>query len=110
MKLWIDAQLPPACAVWIADETGVETCHVRGTRVAGLSDHEIFRSLRNPGDVIVTKDDDFATIVVRFRPPPQVLWIRLGNASNRALRARLLPALPKALSLLRSGETLVEIG
>ena len=42
-------------------------------------------------------------------PPPQVIWLRLGNSSNAALQQVLTTTLPQALELLRSGEPWVEI-
>lgn len=42
-------------------------------------------------------------------PPPQVLWITLGNASNRYLRLVVSRELPEALEALRRGEPVVEL-
>ena len=42
-------------------------------------------------------------------PPPQVIWLRLGNSSNAALQQVLVTSLLRALELLRSGEPWVEI-
>jgi predicted nuclease of predicted toxin-antitoxin system len=38
VKLWLDAQLPPAIAGWIASAFGVECEHIRGTPLAGADD------------------------------------------------------------------------
>jgi predicted nuclease of predicted toxin-antitoxin system len=42
-------------------------------------------------------------------PPPQVIWLRVGNSSNQALQAVLLRTLKEALANLREGEPWVEI-
>lgn len=65
MKLWVDAQLSPHLAPWLAE---------------------------------------------RYGPPPQVIWITMGNTSNARMREVLDSLLPDALALLERGETLVEIG
>jgi predicted nuclease of predicted toxin-antitoxin system len=58
---------------------------------------------------VLTKDEDFAEMVLRLGPPPQVIWLTSGNTSNAALRVTLKSTLPKALELLSKGEPLVEI-
>lgn len=109
MKLWIDAQLPTALAPWITSHFDVEasTLDAIGMRVA--SDHRIFMRLRTPGEVIMSKDEDFVDIVTRLGPPPQVLWVTCGNVTNRALQALLIRAPPDALQHLQNGEPVVEI-
>ena len=57
--------------------------------------------------VLVTKDEDFLT-----RHPPidyALIWLRLGNASNRALVAWLEPRWPRIVAALEAGERLVEV-
>lgn len=61
--------------------------------------------------VVTTKDDDFVALLLRRRgPPPQIIWVTCGNTSNQRLREIFTTAFPRALSLLRAGEELVEIG
>ncbi|MBX3410075.1 MAG: DUF5615 family PIN-like protein [Phycisphaeraceae bacterium] len=110
MKIWVDAQLPPAIAPWIEATFGVECVHIRGTPFATEDDARIFAALRTSGHVILSKDDDFADLVTRLDAPPQILWLRVGNVTNRALRDYLSTTLPKALDLMKSGVALVEMG
>lgn len=58
---------------------------------------------------IVTKDQDFPKLLDRQGPPPQVVWLRCGNVTNRDLRRIVLDAWPQVLALIRAGEPLVEI-
>jgi predicted nuclease of predicted toxin-antitoxin system len=109
VKLWLDVQLPPAIAAWIASTFGVECEHIRDTPLAQADDQALFTALRQRGQVIVTKDEDFADLVTRLDPPPQVLWIRVGNLTNRALREFFSGTLRRALELLQVGEPLVEM-
>jgi len=60
--------------------------------------------------VVMTKDADFAEMVERLGPPPQVLWLRCGNTSNAALRQLLTKELTTAMTRLDAGEPLVELG
>ena len=73
------------------------------------SDPEIFRRARTAGAVVMTKDRDFIRLLDKQGPPPQVIWLRLGNSSNSALQQVLSTTLLQALELLRSGEPWEEI-
>ena len=52
---------------------------------------------------------DFIRLLDEQGPPPQVIWLRLGNSSNAALQQVLSTTLLLALELLRNGEPWVEI-
>jgi predicted nuclease of predicted toxin-antitoxin system len=108
--IWIDAHLPPALARWIASEFQHPALAVRDLGLRHAKDSQIFAAARQPGLIVLTKDADFAEMVERLGPPPQVLWLTCGNTSEESLRILLRDALPKALELLAKGEQLVEIG
>jgi len=38
MTIWIDAQISPAVARWLADRFAVEACHVSGLNLVEASD------------------------------------------------------------------------
>jgi predicted nuclease of predicted toxin-antitoxin system len=40
---------------------------------------------------------------------PRVVWLRVGNTSNAALRAWFVPRVPQIVALLAQGTRLVEI-
>jgi len=109
MTIWLDAQLSPAIAPWIAQTFGVAATPVRDVGLRDAKDHDIFAAARAQGVVVMTKDADFAELVERLGVPPQVLWLRSGNTSNARLREVFARCLPDALKLLESGEKLVEI-
>lgn len=109
MKLWIDAQLPPALAAWIADRFDVEASNLDALGLRHADDAQIFAALRDAGNVIVSKDEDFVDMVTRLGPPPQVLWVTCGNVTNRVLHTVLSAGLPNGLELLKHGEPIVEI-
>lgn len=110
MKLWVDAQLSPHLAPWLAERFGIETCSVRSLGYRDATDEVIFAAAREAGAVVMSKDRDFPDLVERYGPPPQVIWITMGNTSNARMREVLDSLLPNALALLERGETLVEIG
>ena len=109
MILWIDAQLSPTLAPWIATNYGIETHAVRELGLHGAKDARIFQAAREAGAVIMTKDGDFLSLLERLGPPPQVIWVTSGNTSNVRMREILGRSLSSALDLLRLGEPLVEI-
>jgi predicted nuclease of predicted toxin-antitoxin system len=112
--LWIDAQLSPALAPFVNERLG-ELLNLEATSVTRLglrdaSDAAIFAAARRADAVVLTKDAGFAVMLERHGPPPRVIWVTLGNTSNARMREVLRTALPDALSLLRNGEALVELG
>ncbi len=109
MKIWVDAQLPPSIAEWIALTFGVESLAVRDLGLRDAADSDIFKKAGADGIVVMTKDRDFVRLLEKHGPPPQILWVTCGNTSNTRLREVLGRSLSDALKLLQSGEPLVEI-
>jgi predicted nuclease of predicted toxin-antitoxin system len=110
MIFWIDAQLSPALAPWITSEFGVEAYSVKWLGYRDAEDCVIFQAAHQANAVVVTKDSDFLRLLDEFGPPPQIVWITLGNTSNAHMRDVLRRLLPQAIALLKLGEPLVEIG
>ena len=74
-----------------------------------LDDHAVFEFARRHGYIIMTKDEDFASLATLIAQPASVVWLRLGNATNFSLRNWLGPLLPEILQRLAGGETLIEV-
>lgn len=108
MKFLIDAQLPPALALWLS-EAGCEAQAVREIGLREANDGAIWRHAEVCGYVIVTKDEDFALRVHGTEAGPCVVWLRVGNTSNAALRDWFLPRVPQIVAMLAQGTRLVEI-
>lgn len=105
MTLWLDAQLPPLLAAWInAQNSGIQAVAVREIGLRDASDSVIFQAARAAEAVVMTKDRDFIHLLEEQGPPPQVLWLRLGNCSNAALQEVLSTTLFRAMEHLRDGE------
>jgi predicted nuclease of predicted toxin-antitoxin system len=105
MKFLIDAQLPPALCGWLR-ERGHEAVHVSEIGMIAASDAEIAARAEADGAVLVSKDEDFVTL--RLPDRFAFLWLRCGNASNRALVAWLALRWREIEALMLSGERFVE--
>lgn len=111
MILWIDAQLSPRIARWIATNfPEVQALPLRDLGLRDAEDEHIFEAARLVKAVVLTKDSDFVQLLERHGSPPKILWLTCGNTSDAALQQLFVRHLDAALSLLESGENLVEIG
>jgi len=108
--IWIDAQLSPDLAPWIARHFKIEAHAVRELGLKTAKDHEIFQAARKAGAIIMTKDSDFLSLLERHGPPPQLIWITCGNTSNARLMDILTKNFDQATQWLKAGERLIEIG
>jgi predicted nuclease of predicted toxin-antitoxin system len=109
MIIWVDAQLSPVIAPWLAENFSVSAHALRGLGLRDATDRVIFAAARSAAAVVMTKDSDFVRLLEELGPPPQVIWLTCGNTSNARLKQILSKALPQAIILLESGEPLVEI-
>ena len=83
----------------------------RGPGLRSAEDPNIFARARDHGPVVVlTKDSDFADLVTRLGPAPQIVWLTCGNTSNAHLRGILRDVRPHIAMLLAAGEPRIEIG
>ena len=104
MRFLVDAQLSPRLAVWLR-ERGHEADHVGPV----ATDVQIVLRAQASGAVIVSKDADFIGLLESLDQPPQLLWVRVGNAANRILFARLTAQWSKIESELGGGQAVVEV-
>lgn len=107
-RFLIDAQLPPGL-VGLFARSGHEAVHVVDVGLHTADDAKISAFARKAGMIIVTKDEDFA-IMRRLSPAaPRVIWIRVGNATNRALWERLQPVMDEIFAAVDDGEGVIEV-
>ena len=93
MKFLVDAQLPPGLCRWLKARRH-SALHVAGVMSGETPDHEVAGYAATHDLILISKDEDFLT-----RYPPidyRLVWVRIGNATNRALA-------------LDAGERLVEV-
>ncbi len=82
---------------------------MRELGLRNAKDREIFLAARRAGAVVLTKDRDFVALLEQLGPPPQVLWVTIGNTSNAHLREILSQRFTLVQESLRQGAPLVEI-
>lgn len=107
MRFLVDAQLPPALARWLT-ENGHEAQHVADIGLEEAKDRMIWKTAIQLQAVIITKDEDFFQMAT-LGSGPQVVWIKSGNTSRRALLKRMAILLPLVVEALQAGEHIVEI-
>ncbi len=105
IRFLIDEQLPPALAVQLRNE-GHDAVHVLEIGLEGTPDNKVRSEAVRRQAVLVTKDADFANLMPAS---PAVLWIRIGNVTNRVLWSALKPRLPEIIASFLAGDTLVEV-
>lgn len=105
MKFLVDAQLPPALCRWLRD-AGHEAVHVSEIGLLAASDVEIAALAEADEAVLISKDEDFATL--RLPDRFALLWLRCGNTTNVALAAWLEPRWERVEALLEQGERFIE--
>ena len=108
MTFLVDAQLPPALVRWLR-EAGHEATHVEDVGLREADDAPIWTHALATAAVILTKDEDFADRAAREHSAPVIVWLRVGNATNRALLLWLAPRWPQVLAQLEQGHRLIEV-
>lgn len=92
----IDDQLPPALAQYFKDPN-CDAVHVCDIGLGGQPDDLIAVAAERRSAILVTKDRDFVIRSKLGKLSCSIFWIRVGNAGNRALRARLDQTLPRCI-------------
>lgn len=108
MKFLVDAQLPPTLAQFI-ESRGYEARAVRDVGLREADDASIWTFAEVGGWVLVTKDEDFAERVLARGAGPRIVWLRIGNCTNRVLLAWLEPIFPAVLRELEAGSRILEV-
>jgi len=108
VKFLIDAQLPPALAGWLR-EVGHEASHVEDAGLRDAEDGAIWAHALKTGAIIVTKNEDFAARSIRTESAPMIVWLRVGNTTNRVLRLWLEARLVGIVQLAGQQHRLIEV-
>ena len=98
----------PGLARWLADQ-GHSAQHVNDIGLARAEDSVIWNHALGVGAIIVPKDEDFAERTARTADGPVIVWLRIGNATNRALLEWLEPRCSSVVQLLIDGNRLIEV-
>ena len=105
MIFLIDAQLPPTLSGWL-QARGHTAIHIAQIGMMAACDIEIAERAEIDGAIIISKDEDF--VALSFPDKFGLLWLRCGNASNRALVDWLDQRWDQIEELLARGERLIE--
>lgn len=73
------------------------------------SDIDIWNHAAAAGAVLITKDEDFVTMRAFRAVGPPIVWVRLGNTTNRTLLAHFDDVLPLVVASMERGETIVVV-
>lgn len=106
MRFLVDAQLPPALCRWLR-ERGHDADHVADLDLLGAADKAIAERAEELAAILVSKDEDF----INLRLPDRFcfVWLRCGNATNRALVDWLDVRWDQVEALLDRGERFIEV-
>jgi predicted nuclease of predicted toxin-antitoxin system len=108
LRFLIDAQLPPMLATHLT-AAGFKAEHVDRIGLGVAHDARIWAYAVEHRAVLISKDGDFAALARRSTKGPQVIWIRCGNVTNRALWSALQGALNEIVEALNSGDRVIEL-
>lgn len=108
MRFLIDAQLPPGLVYWL-EEKDLTAEHVDYCGLTSANDSDIWKYALQTDSIIITKDEDFAERTIRTADGPVIIWLRIGNATNRALKEWLEPRWLATYDLVAKGNRLVEV-
>lgn len=84
VRLLFDENLAARLVAEVASEYP-DSAHVVAVLGLQAQDESIWDYAKAHGYVLVTKDEDFQRFSVWRGFPPKVVWIRMGNASTRAI-------------------------
>ena len=107
MLFLVDAQLPPSLAEALR-QAGHRAVHVIDLALQAATDQKIWDEAISRSAVLVTKDRDFPLRRAAMNDGPAILWVRVGNISNRKLIDLALHALPAIIEAIERGEVVIE--
>ena len=107
MLFLVDAQLPPSLAEALRD-AGCQAVHLIDIGMLTAADEQIWDEAVSRSAVLVTKDRDFALRKAASNDGPAILWVRVGNMSNRKLIELIVRALPAIIGAIERDEAVIE--
>ncbi len=105
MKFLLDVHLPPALCGW-RRARGHDADRVGTPLNAQASDTQIVAFAAEDRRVVISKDEDFARLLTRYRF--QLVWLHCGNTATWRILGWLEPHWEQVERLLSSGEQLIE--
>ena len=108
MRFLLDTNVPKGLTQWIVS-MGHAAEHVLNIGLGQTLDRSIWNRAQEDGAIIISKDEDFADMVLRSGSGPSVVWLRTGNGTTKDLIHFLHGAWPAIEDRLRAGDRLVEV-
>jgi predicted nuclease of predicted toxin-antitoxin system len=104
----VDNQLPPALARFIQSKLECSAIHVVDVGMRDASDAEVWRYASKTQSILITKDEDFANMVLQL-PTAKLIWVRVGNCRKTFLLDLFQRMWPRILQRLESGDRVIEL-
>jgi predicted nuclease of predicted toxin-antitoxin system len=108
VRFLVDNQLPRALAT-LLENLGHEAVHVLDVELSQVDDFAIWAYAAQHGYTIISKDADFADLVLLARTEVRVIWVRIGNCRKSALLDTFKKSMKTIEDELSAGETLIEL-
>ena len=88
LEFWVDVNLPPVMAIWIQDDFGIAAKSFKELNFNTEQDVVVFTAAakRLNTIVITTKDVDFKDLSEEMTVHPKILYLNIGNVSNKMLK------------------------
>lgn len=108
MRFLVDAQLPPALPQWLV-QAGHSAEHVQSFGLERADDTVVWAHAVKSHSILITKDEDFLSIRLQSSDGPAVVWLRIGNATNRNLISWIETRFELVVAALQAGEKIIEV-
>ena len=112
LEFWIDLNLPPQMAYWLVDQFNVKAKSFKELNYIETTDVEVYKIAAKKKNTIIitTKDIDFANYQNDVGAPPRILYLNIGNISNKDLHVLIQSKFEEILDLfLTTQQPLIEI-
>lgn len=112
LEFWIDNNLPPKMAVWLREDFNVLAKSFQELGFQSTEDIEIFRAAASRINTIIitTKDVDFVNLSNDIGSPPKILFLNIGNLSNKKLKEIIYKSFKEVIRMfLETDNSLIEI-
>ena len=112
LEFWIDLNLPPSMAIWLREDFHVKAFSFKDMGFDTKPDIEVFHLAASQKNIIVitTKDFDFIGHSDTFGHPPKILYVNVGNISNKELKVIVYKSFTEVINMfLQPDKFLIEI-
>ncbi len=112
LEFWIDVNLPPAMAKWIQEDFGISAKSFKELNFDTEKDVIVFTIAAKKFNTIIitTKDIDFKNLAEELSIHPRILYLNLGNISNKILKEIVYKSLKEVIKIFsETNDTLIEI-